>query len=200
MRITVEVVPAEPHLLEQRDHALGQLGPRGLAIDAEGAPDEVDDEVPRVQRRERILKHHLAIAPESPHLAALEQIDAVPPLDLAERGVVRMREQRLQPGALIRLEVVVDAAAGRLGKAAHTAAERALAAAALADEPDGLAAPYVEADAVHGADVTDHPLKDTLADGIILFEVADREQEVARPRRGLGRSRLSGDVHAVLVK
>ena len=48
-----------------------------------------------------------------------------------------------------------DLAAGRLDQAQDRPAERRLAAARLADEPDRLAAADREVDAVHGLDVRD---------------------------------------------
>ena len=79
VRVAVEVLPAEPDLLQQLDHAFGQVGAGRLAIDAERPADDVDDEMARIERGERILEHDLAVAPELPPGVAADPVDAPAP-------------------------------------------------------------------------------------------------------------------------
>ena len=83
----------------------------------------------RVQRRVRVLEHHLQFAAVGPHLAPRQPVDA--------------------------LAVDPDLAGGRLDQLQDRLAGGRLAAAALADQAQGLALGDVERDAVDRMDLPD---------------------------------------------
>jgi hypothetical protein len=117
------------------------------------------DVLARVEARHRVLEDHLH-APAGPaQLLALERRQVDP--------------------------VEAHRAGGRLDEAQDRPAERRLAAARLADEPERRPAPDVEVDAVDGPHVADRALQDDArADREVHLEPADLEQDVAaRPVR-----------------
>ena len=88
--------------------------------------DDVARTHARIQRRVRILKYHLHVAPGRAHPAAIERQDV--------------------------LAAKPHLAGRRLDQPQHASAGRALAAARFADQPVGLALLDGEAHIVHGAD------------------------------------------------
>src|SRR5690242_21312871 len=87
-------------------------------VDEERVGEDLPDALARVQRRVWILEDHLQLAPERAKLAAREPRDVV--------------------------AVEADRSGCRLVQANEQAAEGRLAAAGLADDAEGLAAPHVE--------------------------------------------------------
>ena len=97
---------------------------RADAVHRERLGDDVADGHARVERRVRVLEDDLHLAPHLPHLLAAER-------------------RQLPP-------VEPDRAAGRLEQAEDAVPGGGLARAGLADEPERLALPDLEADAVDG--------------------------------------------------
>ena len=138
------------------------------AVDAQPLADAVADRGPRVQAGVRVLEDDLHPAPIGPELGALDPRDIRP--------------------------IELDPARRRVEEAQDHPADRRLAAARLADEPERLAAPDVERDAVDRLDRADLALEDTAADREVLDEVRDADQ---RPVGGvLRRGRSSGEPRA----
>src|SRR5690606_13967731 len=125
VRIAVEIARVEAdHAHQLLDHL---AAPGGVAdvVDDQGLADDVEHGHARVQRAERILEDELH-----------------PPAELHQ--LLLLERQHVDDGAAV---VEQDATGiGRVG-AHHHLAERGLAAAALADETQALAALNVEADA-----------------------------------------------------
>src|SRR3954467_5339692 len=115
--------------LQELAHAARRLRPVREPVRPQRLPDDSADAVSRVQRRKRILEHHLHAPADGPHLL-LAQLGDVAPLE-------------------------EDLPAGRLVQAQARAGDRGLAAAGLADEADRLAALDRQRDVVHGTDVAD---------------------------------------------
>ncbi len=82
----MQVLATQAHLLQQVDDLLGELAARRLPLHLERAPDDVPDQVSRVQRRERVLEHDLAVAAIPLPGVALEEVDPVPVLDRGQVG------------------------------------------------------------------------------------------------------------------
>ena len=123
-REPVEVLGVEPdelhHLL---DPALALLAGRRL-VDGEGVADDRPDPAARVERPVRVLEDHLHLAP------------------------VRAHPPRRQGADVVAVED--DPAGGEVVQPRDAAGERGLAAAGLADEPEGLPAAYRQAHPVNG--------------------------------------------------
>ena len=85
--------------------------------------------------------------------------------------------RRLKPGDVLAVED--DLAVGRLEQLDHRAAERRLAAAGLADEPERLARAQRQVDAVDGVHLADAPLEDAGRDREVLDETLDAEDLAA---------------------
>ena len=125
-------------------------GVRAEAVDAQALADAVADRGPRVEAGVRVLED-----------------DLHPPAVRLEGGALERRE----------LDAVeLDRARRRLDEAQEQPPDRRLAAARLADQPEGLAAADVEADAVDRLDGGDRPLQHPAADREVLDEVADLDQ------------------------
>jgi hypothetical protein len=89
--------------------------------------DDVGDRHARAERPERILKHHLHVAPERAHFLGVQSVDLARPADLAGRG----------------------------DHAHQGETERRLARAALANDAERLALAHGYIDPVHRLDVID---------------------------------------------
>ena len=125
VRVSVPVARGrcQPRVLERRHGAGDALVAADDAVDRERLHDQGADRLARVQRLVRVLEDHL-------HPAA----------------------HGAQVGVRERLAVDQDLARRRRLQAEQGAAERRLAAARLADDAEGLAAPPLEVDAVDGPD------------------------------------------------
>src|SRR5712671_3082024 len=126
---------------------------RDAVIDQRLADDVADSEA-RVEGGVGVLEHHLELAPVGPHLAARQSVDAVAlDADLA----------------LCRLEQFEDGLArGRL------------AAAALADEAQGLPLGNLERNAVDRVNLPDGALQQPLLDREMLDQPLYRQQRLGR--------------------
>ncbi len=124
---------AGPTTCEQLAHLLAELL-AAAPVHAQRLADHPPDRVARVQRRVRVLEDHLHPPAQRPHLALAQVRDV---------------------GA-----VEADRAAGRLVQAQQRPADRRLAAARLADEPERLAALDRQRDAVDRVHVADVPVHD----------------------------------------
>jgi len=166
--VPVEMLLAEADALDELAGPLPALG-RGVAdaVDAHGFDEGLLDGVAGVQRGERVLEDHLRVAPERPELAPGE-----------------LREV---------LAAEVHRAAGQLEELEGRPRERALATAALADEPDGAAGPDSQVDAVDGADpshllVRPEASQESVALGEVLLHPLEAEHGLAaRTAVGSGR-------------
>ena len=152
VRVAVVVLGVQADLLHQ---LLDRAAPLDVAlvelVDRERLGDDRADAEARVERGVRVLEDDL-------HLAA----------------------HRLQLGALRvgdLLAVELDRARGRVEEPDHEAGDRALPAAGLADEAEGLAAAELERDAVDRLHRADLLLEDDAArDREVLDEVVDLEE------------------------
>src|SRR5438034_2225151 len=126
MRVTIEMHRIEPDEPEQLGDALLAPGARAQPVDDERLFDDLTCAHPRVQRRVRILKHDLHVAP------------------------------RLAQTPAGKVEHVLAAESHRAGRGLdqpqHASPGRRLAAARLADEPERFALLDAEADVIDGGD------------------------------------------------
>ena len=136
----------EADVLEKLVDMAADFARAAHAPDAEREADDLLDGLVGVERGEGILKDHLHPGAEAAEVRGRqrEQVDAVKP----------------------------DAAAGRLFEAADEATECSLAAAAFADEAEGLAASDLERDTVDG------PQDALLASREVLGQILGFEQDV----------------------
>ncbi|MPL80475.1 hypothetical protein SDC9_26375 [bioreactor metagenome] len=155
VRIAVELIAVEADPLEQR----GDAGASGLgradAVDEKRLAHQIAHPHPRIKRRHRVLEHDLHVAAQRLHLA---------------RGQAAQPVARHLDAALMRHEP-----GQRLG-------DRRLAAAAFADEREGLAGADVEADALDRVDAVGDARQQPAAD-------VEAHAEIAQPRDGV---RLGG--------
>ena len=129
MRKPAQVLEREPAAPGDIEHPLFELRPFGQTVGDERFGDDVTHRHPRVERGIGVLEDDLHVPPHGPQPAAVEVHD------------------------IDGLAVAVEAhlSAGRLDGAQHGAAQGRLAGAALADESEGFAPQYPEADTVHRA-------------------------------------------------
>ena len=78
MREPVQVLTAEPDTLQQLDHPFREVGAGRLPMDLQRTSDDVDHQMPRIERRERILEHHLTVASVLPTRPLGHPIDPEP--------------------------------------------------------------------------------------------------------------------------
>src|SRR6266576_7272709 len=98
--------------LQQVAHLTGRLTPARQTVGTQRLADDPADAVPGVERGERVLEDHLHAPPQGPQLLLVQLGDV--------------------------LAVEDDAAVRRLVEPQNRPADRRLAAAGLADQPDGL--------------------------------------------------------------
>ena len=148
--------------IEELAHALARLAPLGDAVDAERLTHDPPHAVARVQGRVRVLEDHLHAPAQRPQ-GALAQVRDVLPVE--DHVAVR-----------------------RLVQAQDRPAERGLAAAGLADEPERLATLDGEGDVVDGLDVADMAVEEEPAlDREPDLEVLDVDERAAHRHRCGGR-------------
>jgi len=122
VRVPARVIGLQPDRLEELSNALVAVLRRNDVVNREGLADDVGDGQLRVQAGEGILKDVLNLGSQRPEFG---------------------------PGALGQFGVAVgDRARSRLEQSDERPAERRLAAAALADQPERLAGANLEVDAV----------------------------------------------------
>ena len=157
MRKAVERVRPQADLECEIGDSFAEPATAGDAVVDQRLGDDVADPQPRVERRIRVLEHHLQLAAIGPHPVTRQRVDA--------------------------LAADPDLAGGRLDQLEDGLARGRLAAAALADEAQGLALRDVERDAVDGVDLADGALQQPLSDREVLDQVPDREQRHVTPTR-----------------
>ena len=157
VRVAAGRVLRQPHDVQQVAHARRGVLAAAEAVCANRLGHDAADAVPRVQRRERVLEDHLHPAAKRAQLLLAELRDV--------------------------LAVEHDPSVRRLVQPQDGAADRRLAAARLADEPDRLAAVDRQRHAVDGADVADVPVEDEAAlDREVDLELVELEQRPAAVR------------------
>ena len=143
--------------------------PVGDPVEAQRVADRGADRHRRVQRCVRVLED-----------------DLQPPAKRAHLGLA-------EPGDLLALEL--DAAAGRLDQPEQGPAQRRLARARLADEPEDLAVAKVEADPVDGGDRSGLPAAEAVderaADRVVGVQVADLDQRLGLRRRASSQASIT---------
>src|ERR687895_1913497 len=171
VREPVHVLLLEPDLAEQLPNLrLHVLAVR--TVEAQRHPDYLPHPLAGIERRERVLEHHLHLAPQGLHLPAARL-----------RDVLAAEAQRAVRG--------VDEAHDR-------PRHRRLPAARLADQPDGLPFCDGEGHVVDGVHLRHLALdQDALLDREEDLEVLDLDQRRAVLRTAVGGRRLRGlDAHA----
>jgi len=154
-------VTRQPHPIHHLGHAVVEFGAvAGEAEVADRLRDDVAHPHARIEARERVLEHHLHAAAQGPQAASGEPVDA-----LARQ---------------------IDLARGRVGQAQDHAAQRGLAATALAHHRQGFALRHREGDAVDRVDHADAPAQEPAFQGEVLgqhvgFEQRRRGGHAARP-------------------
>jgi hypothetical protein len=153
VRIAPRVVGLQPdHVHHPRD--LGaSLGRRSDAVDAQPLADAVADRRARVEAGVRVLEDDLH----------------PPAIRLERRALQRHEVDPIEP----------DRTGGRIDQPQQQAPDGRLAAARLADEAEGLAAPDVERHAVDGLHLADRALQDAAPDREVLDEVVDLDERRA---------------------
>ena len=153
---------ARPTIVEELADALARLAPLGDAVDAERLAHDPPHAVARVQGRVRVLEDHLHAPAQRPQGALAEVRDVLAVEDhVPVRGLVEAQDRP---------------------------AERGLAAAGLAHEPERLAALDGEGDVVDGLDVADVAVEQEPAlDREPHLQVLDVDERAARRHRMRGR-------------
>ncbi|EGJ74926.1 putative peptide ABC transporter ATP-binding protein [Streptomyces sp. Tu6071] len=155
VRVAVDVLGVEPDDVEEFLHALAPVPlRRDLRVDVVRLADDVADRHPGVERGVRVLEDHLDVAAHRLQGAAGELRDVLALVaDRAARGLLQVDEH--------------------LG-------DGRLAAAGLADDAEGLAAPQVEVDTVDGLHGADLALEDdALGEREVLGEAPHFEDRLA---------------------
>src|SRR4029077_14942069 len=167
MGVTACRVPGEADDLQQLTHARAGLVPARQPVAPQGLPDDASDAVAGVERRVRVLEHHLHPPPQWPEL-----------------GLTELRDV---------LTVEVDRSLGRLVEAGERVAAGGTSAARLADEPDGLTFLDRQRDVVDRPDVADVTVENEPAlDREVDLEVLELDEwagAVRRPRHAVAASR-----------
>ena len=140
----------EADAFEQPAHAVALLLPARDAVDGERLADDRAGGHSRVERGVGVLENDLHVPPLPPQFVRRE-FEKVP---APER----------------------DLPAGRLDQAQDATAGGGLAAAAFADQAEGVLAAQGERDSVHGLDPALHAAEEALADGEVLFQALDSEK------------------------
>ena len=170
VREAVRVLRAQPNRPQQLGDATVSLVPTaGDAVDLEWLADDVANGHAWIQRRVRILEDDLQLTADRAHLLPLEARDVATVDD--------------------------DRARGRLDQLENGARERGLTTPGLADEPERLALPDLEIDAVDRVHVAHRPLEQALPDRKVLDEVLDAENRAVgrlRPWRRRAGFELAG--------
>ena len=122
--------------------------PLASLVHLQRSTDEILHQVARIERRERVLKHHLAVATVEACRVTLQFVDTA--------------------------SIEVDAAGRRIGQTGDKSTQRGLPAAALADETQGRPAHQVEAHAIDGTHLARHPLHHPVSDREVFLDVANR--------------------------
>ena len=159
-------------MLEQPPHAIGR-GSFGDTVHVQRLGDREPDREARVQRRERILEHHLDFAPQRAHLIGRQARDVA-------------------PGQL-------DAAAVDVDQPQQRASGGRLAATGFPDQRQRFAGTQIEADLLDRVDAAAHASEQARPDREARLQAADLEQRLAGrgraqrrgrgPRRSLSRGR-----------
>ncbi len=150
VRIGVHRLGPEAGAFEQRGDALAALGRRADVVHDQRLAHDLARRHARVQRGVGILVDHLHAPPVGQHGLGSEAGDV--------------------------LAAHLDGAVGRLEQLQERAADRRLAAAALAHQAQRLAAADRERHAVDGIDVTRHLREHALVDREVLLQALDLEQ------------------------
>ena len=153
-RIALERVTAQAHLLQQRHDTALLVRGIGHTVVLQRLGDDLADAHARVERRIRILEHHLRLAPMLAHALVVQVRD----LGVAEP----------------------DAAAGGLEQAQHGLAHRGLAATRLTHQAQRFTRADLEGHAVHGVDMATDALQHATAHREVLAQVFD-PQHRGRP-------------------
>ena len=140
--------------IEQFAHPLAPLGGIRHAVDQQGFADQITHHHARIEGGERILKHHLQMAAE---------------------GFQSLAVQRCQIGGLP-VQREIDLARAGVERTHDAARHRGFAAAAFADQCQGLAAFDREADIVNRFDVADNLAQQAFADREIFLESLDLQK------------------------
>ncbi len=153
MRKAVGGLLREPDAIEHLVHARAAGGAIAEPMRDQALGDDLADAHARVQRAHGVLEDHLHPAPQGVHVAR------------AGLGDVGTGE--------------ADRAAGRLDEPQQRAAQRRLPAAGLANEPERLAAPDLEVDAVDRAHVADRAPHHPAPDGEVRLHAGGLQQRLA---------------------
>src|SRR6266404_7533636 len=158
VRIAIVVLRAETDLLEQLVDTRALRSAARETVDLDALGDDRADAHARVQRRVRVLKDDLHVAPHRAEIASGQREDVA----AVER----------------------DGARRRLGEAQDTTSERRLAAAGLADDAERLARPHRQVDARDGVDGRPGTAEKSAADRVLLAQAAYLdERRTGRDRR-----------------
>ena len=166
VRVAVAQFGPQPDRVEDPVDARAQLASLRDPVYPQRLADDVAAAHLRVERRVRVLEHHVQLAAQRPHL---------PPREVRDVHAAQ-----------------ADLAGGRLRQSHHAVRDRRLAAARLADEPEQLAVLQHERDVVDR--VHDRSAAcDPAADAILLDEVANLEGVRAHGRRSFRPRVEAGD-------
>ena len=157
VRITLAILRLQSDLLQQlRDPLLALRAVRRAVNDQRLSHDRADRHA-RIERRIRILKDDLHVAPHPPHAAGVE---------LADVGAVE-----------------VDRPRRRLDQSQDAAADRRLSRSRFADQSERLAGRDVEADAIDRLHLRDRAAQHSPFHRKVLCEIAKSEERLAHGSR-----------------
>jgi hypothetical protein len=181
MRVTVEMLAAQPDLFEQVDDPLCQLRSGRLPVDFEGSTDDVLDQLARIERGKRLLEHDLAVASVTTPGVTLHAVDAMERVELLEfaplvRGPVLLghRQQRVEPAEGLATEAEEDASVRRICETGDTASQGGLATTAFSHKAERFPGPDIEADPIDCLDVADDVCEVPARSLVAVIGFADR--------------------------
>jgi hypothetical protein len=158
VRITVKVLDLQTHQLYKLTYSTFQFSTTGNFIHHERFRKNFPDGHSRIQRCKRILKDHLDVRAQGPHMGRLNVSQINSGLSI----------WRLKPDVPTSWSV----------SAHNHATYSGFAATGLSHQPQSFTAVHAKGDAVHGLHMTHHLLENPFVDGEVLFEVLHFEKKL----------------------
>src|SRR5207247_7172956 len=180
VRETVQVFRPQSHLLQLLRAEFVRLLSSRNPIHDEGLCEDVLDQHPGIQRRERVLEDGLQKSTERFHRATTKPTHGVAPDEVAGVSVVPGIGSALTPNSLVVLlrDVAEDVSLRRFDQSEEESAERGLPTTALAHERHGFPTVDREVDTIEGVDIRHGPLEKSSLDGEVLREAAGGQQDL----------------------
>jgi len=150
--VSGHVIRLQTHFGQELPYPFLPISLRDQMVNPQRLADDFPHPEPGIQGRVGVLEDHLHLGAETDHLSGVELAD------------VRPLEENLPGGGLVQPQ--------------KAPADGGFAAPRFPHQPEGFPPADGEADPVHGVDITDGPSQKTLANGEMLFESLNPEQEI----------------------